>query len=45
MSYLVIYDNENHFFSDYETAKAEYNLHGGLFLQEKSENVYEAVIA
>jgi hypothetical protein len=44
MKYIVIYENENHFFDDYELAKVEYDLHGGLFLEQKSENVYEAVV-
>jgi hypothetical protein len=44
MKYIVIYENENHFFDDYELAKSEYDLHGGLFLEQKCENVYEAVV-
>lgn len=43
MKYLVIYDNTNHFFDDFETAKLEHEAHGGLFLEEKAPNVYEAV--
>ena len=43
MKYLIIYDNTNHFFDDFETAKAEFEVHGGLFLEEKAPNVYEAV--
>lgn len=43
MKYLVIYDNTNHFFDDFDTAKAEYEAQGGLFLEEKAPNVYEAV--
>ena len=43
MKYLVIYDNTNHFFDDFETAKAEHEAHEGLFLEEKALNVYEAV--
>lgn len=43
MKYLVIYDNTNHFFADFETAQAEFEAHGGLFLEEKAPNVYEAV--
>jgi hypothetical protein len=43
MKYLVIYDNTNHFFEEFETAKAVFEANGGLFLEEKAPNVYEAV--
>lgn len=43
MKYLVIYDNTNHFFEDFETAQAEYQANGGMFLEEKAPNVYEVV--
>lgn len=41
MMYLLIYNDTNHYFDDYNEAISEYEKNGGILLKKISENVYD----